>query len=317
MDKRYFSIVALIFMLISCKETNYIKYYQYINEARYYFFNQDYKNARIYFENGFKKVEKHYDLDEMFYAACLYEEGEEKRAIEILETNSTTLMGTNSRHYFRDMPQEVKDSIITINNKYVNDSIMPLINSDLFQEIERRLKEDRIVRDKYREASNKGTDSLILQLIVDTMEMVDLNNRFFLDSVYLKHGFLGGVNWIAPRQTHVFLLHASQEWFWKNKRFLYKALKKGHILPVDYASVIDRKQYAENNKPSYYFRWGGGNDSLPSPKEFFKRCNKIGLSPYFRDVVDLVPALGELPQTTPFYEYYHEQKDRFNCIKIR
>ncbi|MCO5259479.1 MAG: hypothetical protein M9916_04985 [Crocinitomicaceae bacterium] len=245
------------------------------------------------------------------------EEGEEKRAIKILETNLTTLMGTNSRHYFRSMPSQLKDSIREINQKYIDDSIMPLINSDLFQEIERRLQEDRIVRDKYTEASNKGSDSLILQLILDTMKLIDEDNRNFIDSVYQKQGYLGGINWVVPRQTYIFLTHSTPEWFQENKKFLYKSLKKGHLLPVDYAIAVDRREYSEKGKPSYYFRWGGANDSLPSPEKFFKRCNKIGLSPYFKDDLDTTPALGDLPKTTPFYEYYHEQKDRFNCVKKR
>lgn len=308
-NKTFHRLLFILFIsMVSCKQSNYIKYYQNVNEARYYFHNEDYATAKIYFERGFKKVNKHYDKDKLFYAACLYEEGEQQKAIEILKTNLWAKTGLNPMFYFKEMNDTLKDSILKIQQKYLDEHIRPLYDTDLEKEIKLRLEKDGRIRHAYQDAYTEGKDSIYLARIADTMNVIDDDNMRFMDSLSAIHGFWGGINAMSPHHPlRIFLMHTSQEWFTKNERLLYRSLKKGHILPIDYAMTIDRKKYMENGKPSYYLRWGSKSEIDATPEQYYKRCRKIGLSPYFMDNTDLVPPYGKLPSTTRFYEYYHEK----------
>ena len=306
-NKTFHRLLFILFIsVISCKQSNYIKYYQNVNEARYYFHDEDYSTAKVYLEKGLKKVEKPYGRDLVTYAICLFKDGRKKEATDIFATNLHARWAFT--YLTEEMGEQLQDSILVLNKKFLDEHFYPLYHSALEKEIQRRLDEDRRIRYAYQDAYTEGQDSIYLARIADTTNMIDDGNMRFMDSLSTIHGFWGGINAMSPHHPfRIFLMHTSQEWFTKNERLLYRSLKKGHILPIDYAMTIDRKKYMENGKPSYYLRWGSKSEIDATPEQYYKRCRKIGLSPYFMDNTDLVPPYGKLPSTTRFYEYYHEK----------
>lgn len=292
--------------MVSCKQTNYIKYYQNVNEARYFFYHKDYTNAKICFEKALNKVEKPYEQDLAMFAICIFKNGNTKDAIDIFTTNLHTKWAFN--YLKKEMDEQLQDSILVLNKTFLDEHFYPLYDSELEKEIQWRLDEDRRIRHSYQNAYTEGKDSIYLAWITDTMNSIDEANMRFMDSLTNIHGFWGGINAMPPHHPfRIFLMHTSQGWFNENERFLYSSLKKGHILPIDYAMTVDRKKYMENGKPSFYLRWGSKSEIDVTPEQYYKRCIKIGLSPYFMDNTDLLPAYGKLPATTRFYEYYHEK----------
>lgn len=302
-------------LLIGCKSNNYINYYQYSNEANYYFYDSQYDHARNIYEKGFARVPVPLERDLMFYSICLWETGERTRAINILDTNYYTGVALNPSHYFSDMDSTLKNEIIHKNGVFIKRKMDSFNTSKKYKIVDSLDKVDRHVRERLSRAlKNPTVDSLRIHQLFDSLSITSLKIYPILDSLFKHEGYLGGVNWFYSRQLYFLLIHSPEWWYEENKQFLYKELKRGHILPIDYARCLDRIKYIGNGNPSYYWQWGYNpeRDSL-NPDKFFRRQNSIGLSPYFF-YSDLTPPKGEMPKCTPFYEIYRQQKDNYNCI---
>ncbi len=314
--KNYLSSIFLVFLYIitSCKQTNYIKYHQKVNEAHFYFYNNDLVLAKEFFEKGFSKVNIPMERDLFLYSICLWNNNERDKAIEILDTNMFTSLAFNQNRigYFSGITKKTINEIDAKNNLFLNEKLKKFNNSELSEKLDNIASRDREIRKKYLEIVNSPVqyqDSSLLKLISDSLSIISQENFILLDSIFDRYGYLGGTIWPTRVPLSTIMMHSSIEWVKKNNSFLKKELKRGHLLPVDYAMIIDRKKYIEKGmKYSFYNMWGDINTEVVTPKEYFKRAKSIGLSPYFDFSTDKIPVYGRTPQKSIFYEKYFKKK---------
>ena len=309
----------LLVLLFSCKNTGYLRYYNTVNEAHYYFYNQELDTAKLYFEKAFKKVKLPYEKDLFMYSVCLWEGNNKSKAIEILDTNRFAIFGINKGGYIQEISDSLKTCIEQKNSIFIQKKWDRFYSAPLYLKIQEIKKEDQRIRRRIVEYLNIGMnheDSLAYHFYQDSLRFIDSTNFVKLDSVFLEFGFLGGVNWSSGlNDLHGLMLHAPESWLNKNQKFLFKELKRGHILPVVYGATIDRIFYTLKNEPGYYYQYIGAIiDTSVAPDVIFERQQSIGASPYFI-YDDRLVKKGETPKTTKYYEYYKKRKSSFSCIK--
>tara|TARA_R110002072_G_scaffold238038_4_gene395451 strand:- start:525 stop:1358 length:834 start_codon:yes stop_codon:yes gene_type:complete len=270
--------------------------------------------SQKYFEIGFSKVKTAMERDLFLYSICLWNNNERDKAIRILDTNQFTSLAFNQNRieYFDNITDELISVTKTKNSLFLKHKIDKLNNSKLFKQLDDIAIREREIRKQYLSIVNSSVefqDSNMLELITDSMSIISHENFIILDSIFNEYGYLGGTIWPTRVPLSTIMMHSSVEWVEKNKAFLKKELKKGHLLPVDYASVIDRKLYREKGmKYSFYNMWGDINIETVTPEVYFKRANAIGLSPYFDYSTDRIPGFGRMPDKAVFYEKYYEKK---------
>jgi hypothetical protein len=310
----YFILPFVIALFVtSCKTNNYLKYHRLVNEAHYSYHNAYLDTARIYFEKAFKKVKIPFDRDLIYYSACLWEVGEKEDAIEILDTNLFTSTFLYPNYAFLDMSDSMKTAIKDRNRKFIDNKTQLFQSTSLYKLVDFLDSEDRRIRSKWKVISESyNGDSSEIKNCLDSMRIIDNYNLEVLDSIFKINGYLGGVNWFDTRQLHYIMIHSNEKWLLDNRKFFLSELKKGHILPIEFAIPIDRLLYHDKQLPEYYGQYFKDIGSM-NPKDYFEHANSIGLSPYFL-YSDRFPNARSIPKTTPFYEYYKERKSRFKCI---
>ena len=268
----------------------------------------------MYFEKAFRKVPIAFDRDLIYYSICLWEDGEKEKAIKILDTNIFTSNVLAPNHAFLDMPDSLKLIIKARNVDFLDKKWNEFSNTFLYKLVDSLDGEDRRIRDKCSELNDDfKNDSTEIEKCLDSMEVIDDYNLRALDSIFEINGYLGGINWIDTRQLRYIMIHSNEDWLLKNKNFFLSEIKRGHMLPVEFAVPMDRFLYNSKNLPEFYGQYLKEIGSI-SAEEYFEHCNSIGLSPYFI-YSDMLSKASTLPKTTPFYEYYKERKKSFNCVK--
>jgi hypothetical protein len=268
----------------------------------------------MYFEKAFRQVTTAFDRDLIYYSICLWEVGEKEKAIKILDTNIFTSNVLAPNYAFLNMPDSLKLKIKERNTQFLDKKWNEFQSASLYKLVDSLDKEDQRIRDKWRKLNdNFNGDSTEIKKCLDSVEIIDDYNLRALDSIFEKNGYLGGTNWLFTRQLRYIMIHSNEDWLLKNKKFFLSELKRGHMLPVEFAVPMDRFLYNSKNLPEFYGQYLKEIGSITA-EEYFEHSNSIGLSPYFI-YSDMLPKARTLPKTTPFYEYYKERKKSFNCVK--
>ncbi len=201
---------------------NYLFYYQQINEADYYFYQQDYQKAQDKFKSGFSKVEYPLEVDLYKYSICLINTGFVEKGIEILDTNQFTRLGFSEYHsaYFNPINDSLKQIILNRNRRFISqkEKVFESKNLKLLNLIDSLKTIDRDIRLRlinHEFDSEKG--------IRDSINKIDLMATNLIDSIINLHGYLGGVNWSSTRSPmgplHLLMLHCDKNWFKNNISF--------------------------------------------------------------------------------------------------
>jgi len=326
--KYTFIILLSLFLLNSCKSSNYIKYHSIINEAEYSFYKEDYITSSKLYRKAFKKVRIPFENDMFFYSASLWEIGDRKLSIELLDTIGPLDSYLNKTGFFENMDTTIKSKLLASNKIKVDriDSIR--LSNPLIPILDSLTEKDQFYRRQYYEFKlNFPDDTSLLMSIKKKINIVDSLNLITIDSLINIHGFVGGVNFPTfPQVMRVFMLH-NPEWVLNNPKLFYDAINTGRLWPGDYAcaydkAVINYKSYVSKEKYDRYKfpldtleKYGQFNKDTcnVSPEVVFYESTKIGVSPYFLDSVPFTKKKGKTPQKHLYYEYYEKRKKDFRC----
>src|SRR5574343_46214 len=322
-----FMMISL-FLLNSCKSSNYIKYHNIVNEAEYAFYNEDYITASKLYGKAFKKVKTPFEHDMFFYSASLWEIGEQKKSLMLLDTIGPLDAYLNKTGFFENMDPTIKSNLLASNKLKVDKIDSIRLSNPLIPILDSLTDKDHFYRrQKILILQNSPVDSLLLQLINRQIKIQDSLNLIVIDSLIKVHGFIGGLNFPTyPQVMRVFMLH-NTEWVLNNPKLFYDAINTGRLWPGDYACAYDKavmnyKTYASKEEfERYKFpqdtleRYGQFNSDTcnVSPETVFYESTKIGVSPYFQDNVPFTKKKGKTPEKHLYYEYYKKRKKDFRC----
>ncbi len=120
---------------------------------------------------------------------------------------------------------------------------------------------------KYREA----------ELLREEINKTDQSNTNFLLNLFETHGYIGeeliGHN---SFKVYIMLLHFGTD---TNNTILQpvlnQALKEGKILPIEYATILDRHSYYQTNTQTYWTWPCSSKTKLPIPKSDFQKIEEL------------------------------------------
>ncbi len=329
MIKNYSYIILVLFFLInSCKSSNYIKYHNIVNEAEYAFYNEDYLTASKLYGKAFKKVKIPFENDMFFYSASLWEIGEQKKSLKLLDTIGPLDAYLNKTGFFEKMDPTIKSSLLTSNQLKVDKIDSIRLSNPLIPILDSLQERDQFFRSqKSVILQNFPDDSIMLVNINRKIKIQDSLNLIVIDSLFKIHGFIGGLYFPTyPQVMRVYMLH-NPEWVLNNPELFYDAIKTGRLWPGDYACAYDKavmnyKTYASKEE---FERYRFPQDTLEkygqfdrknckvSPETVFSESTKIGVSPYFQDNVSFPKKKDKTPEKHLYYEYYEKHKKDFRC----
>lgn len=307
-------ILSVLVLLYSCKTSNYIKYHRIINEAEYSFYNEDYQTAAQLYGKAFNKVKIPIEADMYFYAASLWEIGEQAQSMALMDTMLYLEWKLTKTGFFqgmdsltmRELIQKNEAKVAVINQRRDNEPLLIVFDS-----INERDQKPR--RNINEVLANYPMDTLKIWQAGREVAKADSINQLTVDSLIKQHGFIGGVHFPAnPQIMHLFLMH-SLEWVYHNPRLFRKAIRQGRLLPQDFAVPYDKSLLWYKGEETV--RYGQFTNKLQgvSPEKVFKEARKIGISPYFIELNN-PQKRGRQPEKHFYYEYYKERKDRFRCF---
>ena len=307
-------VVVLGLICCSCKTSNYIKYHRIINEAEYSFYQQDYNASSQQYSQAFKKVKQPFERDMYFYAVSLWEIHERDQAIMLMDTLYGLDWILSESGYFDDMDLLLKEDLLRSNVENTELILIRRNESKYAALIDSLWLADQAKRIPHRDFQIEFPfDTVRQKSLWEEINTVDAMNIAFLDSLIKADGFFGGINMPeSPNSLGHFLIH-HPTWVLNNEKWLLKAIKKGAIFPADYARIYD-KALLERGDSTVYYGYFGTKLGNVTPETIFKRCKRIGLSPYYIKTTPLPRKNGVAPINRHFYyDYYELNKDKFCC----
>ena len=290
---------TLLFILISSgvcfsqkAKENYIIYYNYANEGEFYFYENEYDSAVIYFEHAFKFASEPSPYHQEKYARALWKLDNRKKAIEELQQNYH-YRGVDT-NWYTGLSQKEIDKINTTRMKIWNNYSEERKLYHSF--VDSLANIDQYFRNTYY------NDTTTRHLI---WEQDDLNGIALIEFT-IKHGFPGGKNYWGHNLSAM-ILHMSPEWFIENYALLISEVHKGNLEPWMLAQGIDRMFTVEvdDEKINPYNRYW--RKSKINPFLMFQNCIAIGVSPYYH-----FNWRTSRPEQTIHFDYYKENKKNYN-----
>jgi len=294
------TLFSLNISLAQAKIDDYISYYNNIHEANFFFYEQHYDSAIVYFEKGLSYVREPRPKDYYNYCRALLLTGHQKfPEYELMYSKYIIYDIVNGPDsiLLKKMSDETKNDI-ALNIKHNRNQIVnPHKNF-----IDSICLEDQKVR--------KKVDGVSDSIFFKRMEEQDSMNQIALLNYAKTHGFPAGINGGWDQPISVLLLHFSREWFVENYHFLVSEIKKGNLEPWMLSQGIDRMFIKNNSKSTEPFNSYFGTDE-PDAFLVFKNCASIGLSPYY-DFDHIVSNKSIIEKRKPFYEIYKQNKKVYN-----
>lgn len=302
--------LLIVFCINSiCYAQNYIQFRNCLNEASYWFYEEKFDSALVYFEKAEEFDYLFYPKDAHLYSRVLWELGENKKSIRVLRKGGIDSWFKKDTTYYLGMDAIDRKKIL---KKIPSSEKMMPPNKSFFDTI---VKNDQ----KYRqELKNLNiTDSVQYEIVRAKMLKQDVLNREMLISYISEYGFPGGYFHTDPIIT-VLLLHATPDWYFENYGLLLNEIKAGRMNPRDFAFGFERAYNDKNcESNSIYYVYENPKISAKMNPElvFINRC-LIGLDPYFDNPNNFLYKRGESPKKSIFYTYYSEKKEYFNCSRF-
>jgi len=310
---KYFFVIVLVGCILgSCAQSNYIRYHNYVNEAEYSFFNQAFEEASELYTKAFQKVDVPFEDDIYFYAVSLWQVGRHDESIQLLEMHPLANYALMNSGYFEGMDSELRESILQVNEGYVDSVLNIKLNDPITKALDSVLKLDAQVRRDWREYKlDFPEDTNGINILEEAIQIQDEASFRFLDSI----GFLDFSGAKFPENSGMIgmlLIHRTK-WVSENRRVLKKAIKKGQLAPVYYARPYDYHLVIAGDTLTSYGQWGC---QLPegTPEQVFKRSVRMGVSPYYVKYIRLPKKKGVQPEFHHiYYGYYRKRKGSFSC----
>jgi tetratricopeptide (TPR) repeat protein len=307
-------IIIVTVALASCKTNNYLKYHRIVNEAEYSFFNGDYQTASELYTQAFKKVPTPFEDDMYYLSAALWEIGEFDKSIALLDTMPNLESKLTESGFYQGMDPVVRRDLLLKNWKRRDLIKERVANDPLLAIMDSVVKRDVKARDTYFGLVNAGeSDSLTIQAALQEFKAANARNLFTIDSLFSIHGYIGGVHYPTSVLFNMTVMSLKANWVYNHPNEAKQLIKQGRLLPSIYAHTYDMsKLYHERDSVVRYGQYTSLLNGI-SPEEVFKEANKIGVSPYFNELIRFPTAKGRQPEKHPYYDYYKTHKDLFNC----
>jgi len=303
-----FKILMILNFTFSWSQ-NYISFRNMLNEANFWFYEQQYDSARVYYEKAEEFNLKFFPEEIHLYSRTLWELGLKDKSISFL-INSDGLKDffLKDTTYYLGLSLEKRLSISLKLNRVELDL---LTNRMIFYDSLRNL--DQIHRFK---ASNFEKGTIKYDSIWKIINYQDsLNWETFIKEIKLN-GYPGGYS-MAPVGPGTILIHAGSDRLLKDYSLFIKEFDAGRMSSYDFANAIDRFFVMKNNQSMYNMYLGKEEDEVPSPIMIFVNRCLIGMSPYYDVYIPKLYPRGKTPPKSKLYEYYKRSKENFNCIKIK
>lgn len=275
-------------------EVDYVKHYNYANEADFYYYTNELDSAIFYYEKSFDFALIPHPVQYQRYSFALWSTKRYDEAMKVIERfrsfwsiDSTKYPGIRRADFERLNTllahNRIEKPAIEFYNNFI-DSLMEM---------------DQLTRRNY-----DGSPQLL-----EVMIKQDSLNRIAYLNFTKKYGAPGGVNAGWNQSIGAFYLHLPKEWLLKHANLLQDEIKKGNIEPWCLAQSLDR-MLAEGEKGNitspngYYYK-----ETKENPDVIFKNCVLIGASPYFNS------PQNTRPSKSPHFNYFQANKFKFNCTK--
>ncbi|GAA0876477.1 hypothetical protein GCM10009118_28870 [Wandonia haliotis] len=318
---KYLSLTLLFVAVVTIKSfsqtkknENYIDYYNLVNEASFWFYEQQYDSAILFYEKAIQSVNVSSGIDRYNLARSYWEVNRKKDALKLL-SQSKHIEGLqdifiDDTTYFEGMTVSQKSRLVKKliknelpYNKKHNEFVQSLFKKD------QRLR--ILIRDSIRPYYEK--DSIIMGEYLEKLRETDSINGLELINYVKSNGMPGGVHGQFHKLSIIFV-HMSKEWFVSNYRTLFKEINKGNLDPYFFAKGMDRafKQNPCERFTIYnaYFH----DKDYTDPWLLYVNRLSIGLSPYYIDTWNLYPK-GQSPKRTAMFDFYKKHKTQFNYLK--
>lgn len=285
---------------------NYIDYYNFANEAEYYFHNEQYDSAVIYYERGFQFVNIPYPSHYYRYSKALWKLGERSKVIRAFKKGycGNSFIHTNGE-WFAGMSEKTKMKIKGAIDKRISRiedvAFTPFIDSLMERDQALRKLIDSVKVIAHSE--NKEADLASAYIL---MELQDSTNGVRLIEFVRTHGFPGGINAGWNQRLATLLVHMNRDWYLENFALLKEEIRKGNLEPWMFAMGFDRAIAISGNV--VWFNIDGHKSQYIAPDEFsaFQNCVEFGISPYYN--YHWLPN----PRETPNLWIYRTNKRVYN-----
>lgn len=290
-------------------EDNYIAYYNYANEGDYYFYEENYDSAVVYYSKALEFADIFYPRHHYNYSRALWKIGNKKRALKELEKDwqYMTLFIEKDTSWFEGMEvkyrRKIEEKMLDQQKRFVDEPVKTFIDSlrKMDQEL-RRSYSDSIVL-----ARERGDDSSYSKRFFTALRIQDSITGSLIIEYTTMHGFPGGKNANWNQLIATPMLHMPKEWFIKNYELLLNEVRKGNLEPwilamgIDRMFVIKKSEYENICPYNWYY-----HDGIEDPFIVFQNSIKIGVSPYFRYYWFINPS------RSTYYEIYKADKKVYN-----
>lgn len=285
--KQFFLILFSFLFNNTIFAQDYIPYYNLVNEAEYWMYKEDYTKATQLYLKAFA-LEKPMGKDAFLLAKCYAFEGNKTACLHWLETSTRIPVSFTPYLLRKDTQYPIFQAIFSENgelealiqdllllkeasNKKYKDTTYRMLQDTVYA----LCRQDQIYRKK--SASGNFTDE-DWRLIRENDSIVQ-TALLYITQQYGYPGFphvgtdLGGL----------ILVHVSApKMYQRYKDLLYKAIKKGQILPFGYAYMVDRWQLHESKSCYLFMRiYTRKLCQEADYSAIVKRRLDIGLSIYF------------------------------------
>lgn len=293
-------------------KSNYIISNNYASEAEYWFHEQQYDSAVVYYEKAFEFASEPHPAQRYNCAKALWKLKKFEPSIDML---SQCRVGRIDTAWFSGLPSariaEITAEMDRANAK--NDSIKKCSVYNAF--IDSILTIDQFYIHQFEQRMDSLNDiKPFPKQFKDSIEpiwwesVVDHNNcngRAIIQFTQ-KYGFPAGVNTCWDQTAATILIHLAPEWFVENYALLYNEVVKGNLEPWMLARGIDRMFTVEigEAKINPYNRYW--RESQINPFLMFYNCVSLGVSPYYNF------NWSGKPVKTIHFDYYKANKTYYS-----
>jgi hypothetical protein len=304
---------SLFVVLLSANLTyaqNYIGFRNTLSEASFWFYEQQFDSALVYFSKAEKYNLVFFAEEAHLYSRTLWEQGYRKKSIKILLKHGFSDFFIHDTTYYLGLEKSSRLRIARKLKSVEKDLLYG--NMDFYDSLH---KKDQMYRQVILQYPYNSFEH---DSIRDLMVHQDSLNFLELISDIKKNGYPGGYK-MAPVGPGAVLIHAKPEWLLNYSFLFHKEIEGGRMSMHDYSKAFDRAMTKIGNakfKP-YNAYFPTSDETILSPfLVFYTRC-LIGMSPYYDIYIPRSYRRGASPPKSAFYDFYKARKENFNCIRIK
>lgn len=302
-------LIVLFFFTTNLLSQKYVSFRNALNEANFWFYEQQFDSAKFYYEKAEKFNLKFFPEEIHTYSRTLWEVGEKERSISFLiENDGLKDFFLKDTTYYKGLSFERRQEI-SLKLKRVELDLLTK-RMPFYDSLHKLDQKDRLII-VGTNRNSKAYDSLAK--IINYQD--SLNWIAFIKEIKFN-GYPGGYI-MAPIGPGSILIHTGHKRLLSDYALLLNEIEAGRMSTYDFSLAIDRFFVMNNNQSMYNMYMGKEEDEVPSPIMIFVNRCMIGMSPYYDIYIPKLYPRGKTPPKSKLYEYYKRNKALYNCMNIR